>query len=137
MQDAGTTAASLIALKALGLRLAIDDFGTGYSSLSYLRQFPIDTLKIDQSFAREITAGSRDDTIVGAIISMGKSLKQRVIGGGGRRAARVPETPALWRRPGLPFQPAGERRRFRRAACSQEGFRSPVGGNLAVRHRMA
>ena len=82
MQDAGTTAASLIALKALGLRLAIDDFGTGYSSLSYLRQFPIDTLKIDQSFVREITAGSRDDTIVGAIISMGKSLKQRVIAEG-------------------------------------------------------
>ena len=56
------------------MRLAIDDFGTGYSSLSYLRQFPIDTLKIDQSFVREITAGSLDDTIVSAIISMGKTL---------------------------------------------------------------
>ena len=82
MQDAATTYASLAALKALGVRLAIDDFGTGYSSLSYLRQFPIDTLKIDQSFVREITAGSRGDTIVSAIISMGKSLKQRVIAEG-------------------------------------------------------
>jgi diguanylate cyclase (GGDEF)-like protein/PAS domain S-box-containing protein len=82
MQDADTTAAVLFALKALGVRLAIDDFGTGYSSLSYLRKFPIDTLKIDQSFVREITAGSRDDTIVSAIISMGKTLKQRVIAEG-------------------------------------------------------
>ena len=82
MQDAGSTAPALIALKAIGVRLAIDDFGTGYSSLSYLRQFPIDTLKIDQSFVREITAGSPDDTIVSAIISMGKTLKQRVVAEG-------------------------------------------------------
>lgn len=57
------------------MRLAIDDFGTGYSSLSYLRQFPIDTLKIDQSFVREITASSLDDTIVSAVISMGGTFK--------------------------------------------------------------
>ena len=82
MQNAGSTAPALIALKALGVRLAIDDFGTGYSSLSYLRQFPIDTLKIDQSFVREITAGSLDDTIVGAVISMGKTLRHRVIAEG-------------------------------------------------------
>jgi diguanylate cyclase (GGDEF)-like protein/PAS domain S-box-containing protein len=82
MQDAEATASALIALKAIGVRLAIDDFGTGYSSLSYLRQFPIDTLKIDQSFVREITAGSLDDTIVSAVISMGKTLKQRVVAEG-------------------------------------------------------
>jgi len=82
MQDAASTAPALIALKAIGVRLAIDDFGTGYSSLSYLRQFPIDTLKIDQSFVREITAGSHDDTIVSAVISMGKTLKQRVVAEG-------------------------------------------------------
>jgi len=82
MQHAGTTAAALIALKSIGVRLAIDDFGTGYSSLSYLRQFPIDTLKIDQSFVREITASSLDNTIVGAVISMGKTLKQTVIAEG-------------------------------------------------------
>ena len=82
MQDAGSSAPALVALKAIGVRLAIDDFGTGYSSLSYLQKFPIDTLKIDQSFVREITAGSRDDTIVSAIINMGKTLKQRVIAEG-------------------------------------------------------
>ena len=82
MQNDGSTAPALIALKALGVRLAIDDFGTGYSSLSYLRQFPIDTLKIDQSFVHEITAGSLDDTIVGAVISMGKTLRYRVIAEG-------------------------------------------------------
>jgi diguanylate cyclase (GGDEF)-like protein/PAS domain S-box-containing protein len=82
MQNAEFTAPALIALKAIGVRLAIDDFGTGYSSLSYLRRFPIDTLKIDQSFVREITARSFDDTIVSAIISMGKTLKQRVVAEG-------------------------------------------------------
>jgi diguanylate cyclase (GGDEF)-like protein len=82
MQDAEATVPALIALKAIGVRLAIDDFGTGYSSLSYLRQFPIDTLKIDQSFVREITVGTLDDTIVSAVISMAKTLKQRVIAEG-------------------------------------------------------
>ena len=82
MQDAEFTADSLIALKLLGVRLAIDDFGTGYSSLSYLRQFPIDTLKIDQSFVREITVGSPDDTLVSAVISMGKTLKHRIVAEG-------------------------------------------------------
>lgn len=82
MQDAEATVRALAALKAIGVRLAIDDFGTGYSSLSYLRRFPIDTLKIDQSFVREITAGSLDDTIVSAIISMGRTLNQRVVAEG-------------------------------------------------------
>ena len=89
MQDAGSTAPVLIALKAIGVRLAIDDFGTGYSSLSYLQQFPIDTLKIDQSFVREITAGSRDDSIVSAIISMGHSLKQKVVAEGIETGAQL------------------------------------------------
>ncbi len=66
----------------MGVRLAVDDFGTGYSSLSYLRQFPIDVLKIDQSFVHQMTASPDDSTIVGAIINMGKSLKHLVVAEG-------------------------------------------------------
>jgi diguanylate cyclase (GGDEF)-like protein/PAS domain S-box-containing protein len=82
MQHAETTTAVLQHLKAMGVQLAVDDFGTGYSSLSYLRRFPIDALKIDRSFVREITSNPDDATIVSAVISMGRSLKQRVIAEG-------------------------------------------------------
>jgi diguanylate cyclase (GGDEF)-like protein len=78
MQDAEFTDSVLHGLANLGVKLAIDDFGTGYSSLSYLRQFPIDTLKIDQSFVSRITSSPDDATIVSAVINMGKSLKLRV-----------------------------------------------------------
>ena len=82
MQDAESTNSVLQALKAMGVRLTVDDFGTGYSSLSYLRRFPIDALKIDQSFVRDITSDPDDATIVSAVIGMGKSLKQQVIAEG-------------------------------------------------------
>jgi diguanylate cyclase (GGDEF)-like protein len=82
MRDAKSTDSMLHVLADLGVKLAVDDFGTGYSSLSYLRQFPIDTLKIDQSFVNRMTSNPDDATIVSAVISMGKSLKQRVIAEG-------------------------------------------------------
>lgn len=64
----------LNALKAIGVRLSIDDFGTGYSSLSYIKRFPIDTLKIDRSFVRDITRSSADPAIVGTIVNLAESL---------------------------------------------------------------
>ena len=69
-------------LKLMGIHLAVDDFGTGYSSLSYLQEFPVDVLKIDQSFVHRITGDASDSPIVGAIIDMGKNLKLRVIAEG-------------------------------------------------------
>ena len=74
MRNAESTAVLLNELKAMGVRLAIDDFGTGYSSLSYLSCFPIDTLKIDQSFVRKTTNYPSSRTIVSAMINLGKSL---------------------------------------------------------------
>jgi len=82
MEDGQSTAAVLQELKKMGVHLAVDDFGTGYSSLSYLQQFPIDVLKIDQSFVQHITGNPDDSPIVSAIIDMGKNLKQRVIAEG-------------------------------------------------------
>ncbi len=82
MQDWKSTAEILRALKALGVKIALDDFGTGYSSLSYMKRFPIDALKIDQSFIRDMTSDSDDASIVSAVINMGRSLNMRVIAEG-------------------------------------------------------
>lgn len=82
MHDAESSVSVLQALKLMGVQLAIDDFGTGYSSLSYLRRFPIDTLKIDQSFVHDIGAHHDEATIVSAVIGMGINLRQRVIAEG-------------------------------------------------------
>jgi diguanylate cyclase (GGDEF)-like protein/PAS domain S-box-containing protein len=82
MKRAESAAFVLKTLRARGVRVAVDDFGTGYSSLSYLRKFPIDALKIDQSFVRQITTTPTDTSIVTAVISMGRSLKLRVIAEG-------------------------------------------------------
>ncbi|MBC7944816.1 MAG: EAL domain-containing protein, partial [Burkholderiales bacterium] len=82
MQEAGSTAALLEELKTMGVQLAVDDFGTGYSSLSYLKRFPIDVLKIDQSFVKDMTTDPDDAVIVAAVLGMGKNLKYRVIAEG-------------------------------------------------------
>ena len=82
MKRAESTESILRKLRARGVQLAVDDFGTGYSSLSYLRKFPIDALKIDQSFVREITTAPDATGIVSAVISMGRSLNLRVVAEG-------------------------------------------------------
>ncbi|MFZ0087177.1 MAG: EAL domain-containing protein [Candidatus Acidiferrales bacterium] len=82
MKRAESAASVLQTLRARGIQIAVDDFGTGYSSLSYLRKFPIDALKIDQSFVRQITSAPDDTTMVIAVIGMGRSLKLRVVAEG-------------------------------------------------------
>lgn len=82
MPNAGEAIEKLVMLKQTGLKLSIDDFGTGYSSLSYLQRFPIDTLKIDQSFIRNLITYSGDAAIVKAIITMAKNLQLEIIAEG-------------------------------------------------------
>jgi diguanylate cyclase (GGDEF)-like protein/PAS domain S-box-containing protein len=82
MVDPKRTIKLLDELYAMGLHLSIDDFGTGYSSLSALQQFPIGTLKIDQSFVRDAAINSDDATIVRTIIDMGKALEVEVVAEG-------------------------------------------------------
>jgi diguanylate cyclase (GGDEF)-like protein/PAS domain S-box-containing protein len=82
MKRVAATALVLQTLRKMGLQVAIDDFGTGYSSLSYLRKFPIDTLKIDQSFVGQISSGDDAVAIVTAVIAMAKSLKMKVVAEG-------------------------------------------------------
>jgi len=82
MQNAENTIYTLRELKALGVRISMDDFGTGYSSLNYLKRFPIDTLKLDQSFVRDVITDDRDAAIVSSVIGLAHSLDLQVIAEG-------------------------------------------------------
>ncbi len=82
MQNAENTIRTLRELKAAGVRISMDDFGTGYSSLNYLKRFPIDTLKLDQSFVRDSTTDPSDAAIVSAVIAMAHSLDLKVVAEG-------------------------------------------------------
>jgi EAL domain-containing protein (putative c-di-GMP-specific phosphodiesterase class I) len=82
MRNVDASIAMLRRLKEMGVQLAIDDFGTGYSSLSYLQRFPLDMVKIDQSFIRDIVTHARPASIVRAIIAMPHSLDLEVLAEG-------------------------------------------------------
>jgi diguanylate cyclase (GGDEF)-like protein/PAS domain S-box-containing protein len=88
MHDAARAVQLLRAIKDLGVRVAIDDFGTGYSSLAQLKQFPIDTLKVDRSFIRDIPSNAEDKAITEAIIDMAKRLSLTVVAEGVETAAQ-------------------------------------------------
>ena len=89
MQQADASIATLRELKAMDIRLSVDDFGTGYSSLSYLKRFPIDTLKIDKSFVRDIPGDADDAAIAGAVITMAHSLGLKVVAEGVETAEQL------------------------------------------------
>jgi diguanylate cyclase (GGDEF)-like protein len=82
LQNVDLTKASLHELHQMGVQIAMDDFGTGYSSLSYLRLFPFNTLKIDQSFIRDLLTNHKDTEIVTAIVALGQGLKLKVVAEG-------------------------------------------------------
>ncbi|MFJ5370417.1 EAL domain-containing protein, partial [Bosea sp. CER48] len=79
IEDPDLVVSRLIALRELGARIALDDFGTGYSSLSYLARLPIDTIKIDQAFARELGTSRKADSLMSAITQLARDLELRLI----------------------------------------------------------
>ena len=89
MTDVDRTVATLRALSGMGVRLAVDDFGTGYSSLSYLAQFPLDVLKIDQSFVRDLVDRSDVGCVVSAIVGLAHSLNLTVVAEGVETPAQL------------------------------------------------
>jgi EAL domain-containing protein (putative c-di-GMP-specific phosphodiesterase class I) len=78
MKDPNAAAAKLREIKALGVRVAVDDFGTGYSSLAYLKDFPVDSLKIDRSFTQSLGEGGDDAAIVRSVVALGHALRLSV-----------------------------------------------------------
>lgn len=89
MQEPEQAAATLVRLKALGVRLSIDDFGTGYSSLAYLKRFPIDKIKIDRSFIRDLCHDPDDAAIVRMVLGMARELQRTVIAEGVESEAQL------------------------------------------------
>jgi EAL domain-containing protein (putative c-di-GMP-specific phosphodiesterase class I) len=95
MDDADRTIRVVTGLKKLGVRLSIDDFGTGYSSLSYLRRFPMDTLKIDRSFVKNLASNPENVEIVRTIMSLARNLGMDVVAEGAETADEIAHLKAL------------------------------------------
>lgn len=89
MQDGGKTALIINELSQLGVKFSLDDFGTGYSSLSYLKKFPFHTIKIDQSFIRDLTVNQQDRALIDAVITLGKGYNMQVVAEGVETEAQL------------------------------------------------
>jgi len=145
MKDAASTIKTLHELKALGVKLAIDDFGTGYSSLSYLRQFPVDTLKIDRSFVDGLGREAQDTELVRSVIAMAKSLSLAVTSEGIETTEQLTQLQELGcdRGQGFLLRPAAPCRSVRRGTLArlpngpgrsgrEELRRRPTPGHVAL-----
>jgi diguanylate cyclase (GGDEF)-like protein len=95
MEDADAGVGAAKSLKALGVRLGIDDFGTGYSSLGYLRRFPVDEVKLDQTFVTRLGSSSEDSAIVAAVVDLGHALGLEVVAEGVETHSQLAELRAL------------------------------------------
>jgi EAL domain-containing protein (putative c-di-GMP-specific phosphodiesterase class I) len=89
MADADKSVALLARLKGMGIRLAIDDFGTGYSNLNYLKRFPVDRLKLDRSFVRDLETDADDLAIARAVVAMAHGLRLSVVAEGVETAGQL------------------------------------------------
>ncbi len=89
MRDFDATLHTLTALRAMGVKIAIDDFGTGYSSLAYLRRLPVDKLKLDQSFTRDVGSAEGDGVIIKAVLAIAQSLQLAVVAEGVETQAQI------------------------------------------------
>ena len=89
MENAQDTLQALQRLRSLDVRLSIDDFGTGYSSLAYLKRFPVNTIKIDQSFVRDVPQDADDAAIIKGIIALAHSLRLEVVAEGVETEAQL------------------------------------------------
>ncbi len=164
MRNVPRAAKMLEAIHSRGIRLAIDDFGTGYSSMSLMKHFPIDTIKIDRTFVRDLARDSEDQAITQAIISMGKALGMTVVAEGvetieqqaflrehacdetqgflfskpltpERLAALLRSTPVLVSPPLQPEPPTAAKARVRRKGLSRSSRASTADGAGAGRMR--
>lgn len=89
MEDSTRSQTTLASIKRMGIHISVDDFGTGYSSLAYLKRFPLDTLKIDRAFVKELGIDQDDTAIVRAVIALARSLRLTVVAEGVETAAQL------------------------------------------------
>ena len=127
MSNAEESIYILESLSRLGVMVSVDDFGTGYSSMSYLRRFPIDKLKIDRAFVKEMTSRPEDASIVRAMVSLAHSLNLKVVAEGVETGEQLALAAAARLRsvPGISFQRSAAGERIR--AADQHPFSSGAG----------